>query len=89
MNICGLLVHAHPDRGDEVRQAIGMVAGADLHHTVPDGRMVVTVEDTDDTSAGDAVLALHRIPGVLSAALVYHHFEPDAATEPNSRNSGE
>lgn len=89
MNICGVLVHAHPDRCDEVRAAISGIDGAELHQTEPDGRIVVTVEDTDDTSAGDAVLALHRIPGVLSAALVYHHFEPDAATESNSRNFGE
>lgn len=89
MNICGVLVHAHPDRGDEVSVAIAGIDGAELHETVPDGRIIVTVEDTGDTSAGDAVLALHRIPGVLSAALVFHHFEPDAASEPNSRDFGE
>lgn len=89
MNICGVLVHAHPEHGDEVRTAIAGIDGAELHQTVPDGRMVVTIEDTGDTSAGDAVLALHRIPGVLSAALVYHHFEPDAASESNSIDLGE
>ena len=89
MNICGVLVHAHPDRGDEVARAIGAIAGAELHHTVPDGRMVVTVEDVGETSAGDAVLALHRLPGVLSAALVYHHFEPQSATETTARITGE
>jgi nitrate reductase NapD len=51
--------------------------------------MIVTVEDTDDNSAGDTVLALHRLPGVLSAALVYHHFEPEQIIESTARNSGE
>jgi nitrate reductase NapD len=89
MNICGVLVHAYPDRGDEVARAIGAIAGAELHCTVPDGRMVVTVEDAGETSAGDAVLALHRLPGVLSAALVYHHFEPQSAFESTARITGE
>lgn len=89
MNICGVLVHALPDHGDAVATAIAGVEGAELQLTVPDGRMVVTVEDTAESSAGDAVLALHRIPGVLSAALVYHHFEPETASETNSRDFGE
>jgi nitrate reductase NapD len=89
MNICGVLVHALPEKGGAVEAAIAGLDGAELHDTVPDGRMIVTVEDTEDNSAGDTVLALHRIPGVLSAALVYHHFESDTTIEPNSRNTGE
>jgi nitrate reductase NapD len=89
MNICGVLVHALPKMGEDVAAAIAGLDGAELHDTVPDGRMIVTVEDTEDNSAGDTVLALHRLPGVLSAALVYHHFETDKAIESNSRNSGE
>lgn len=89
MNICGVLVHAHPDRGADVAAAIESLDGAELHETVPDGRMVVTVEDTEQNSAGDTVLALHRLPGVLSAALVYHHFEPDETIESTATESGE
>ncbi len=89
MNICGVLVHALPEKGEAVAAAIAGLDGAELHDTVPDGRMIVTVEDTGDTSAGDTVLALHRLPGVLSAALVYHHFETDESIESNSRNTGE
>jgi len=89
MNICGVLLHAHPDHCADVVHAIDSVAGAELHHTLPDGRLIVTVEDTRDVSAGDAILALHRLPGVLSAALVYHHFEPQPAIEPTARNTGE
>lgn len=89
MNICGVLVHTHPDRSEEVAQAIRSMAGAELHHMTPDGRMIVTVEDTAEESAGDAALAIHRLRGVLSAALVYHHFEPQTATEPVAENFGE
>lgn len=89
MNICGVLVHALPEKGKDVAAAISGLDGAELHQTVPDGRMIVTVEDTEDKSAGDTVLALHRLPGVLSAALVYHHFEPEQIIETTATNSGE
>lgn len=89
MNICGVLVHALPKKGKDVATAIAGLDGAELHDTIPDGRMIVTVEDTDDNSAGDTVLALHRLPGVLSAALVYHHFEPEQIIESIATNSGE
>lgn len=89
MNICGVLVHAHPDHRDDVACAIESVEGAELHHILPGSRMIVTVEDIGETSAGDAMLALHRLPGVLSAALVYHHFEPEPAIGPTARNTAE
>ncbi|UCH75196.1 MAG: chaperone NapD [Rhodospirillales bacterium] len=89
MNICGILLHAHPDRRAEVEQAIEALEGAELHHTVSGGRMIVTVEDTSQSTAGDTVLALHGLPGVLSAALVYHHFEPQPAIGSTTRNTGE
>jgi nitrate reductase NapD len=89
MNICGVLVHAHPEKGEDVAAAIAGLDGAEFHKTVPGGRMIVTVEDTKEKSAGDTVLALHRLPGVLSAALVYHHFEPEQIIESTARNSGE
>lgn len=81
MNICGVLVHATPGRADEVADALNALANAEVHQITEDNRLIVTVEEADDQTAGDTVLAMHRIPGVLSAALVYHHFEPDQESE--------
>jgi nitrate reductase NapAB chaperone NapD len=39
----------------------------------PEGRFVVTVEDTAAGSAADTVVQLHRLDGVLSAAMVYQY----------------
>jgi nitrate reductase NapD len=77
MNICGILIHASPGRMAEVREAIAQAAGAEIHAATDDGRLIVTVEDHEAAVAGETVLALHRLPGVLSAAIVYHHFEAD------------
>jgi nitrate reductase NapD len=77
MNICGVLVHAKPGRAAEIADALNALPNAEVHQITDDNRLIVTVEEADDRTAGDTVLAMHRIQGVLSAALVYHHFEPD------------
>ena len=77
MNICGVLVHAVPDRVDEVAAALARLPGVELHGRADAGRLIVTVEDTADGAASDALARIHALPGVVAAALVYHHFEPD------------
>ncbi len=79
-NVCGILVHAMPERFDSVLAALGAIAGVEVHHTAEGGRIVVTAEDTPESLALDQLSAIHRIPGVVAAALVYHHFEPAAST---------
>ncbi len=78
VNIAGVLVHAKTDELDSVRNGLTGLPGVELHRTMDDGRLIVTIEDVPDHSAADTILAVHRIPGVIAAALVYHHFEPDA-----------
>jgi nitrate reductase NapD len=78
MNICGVLVHAVPAEAGEVAAALVRLPGVELHAQAQAGRLVVTVEDTAGTSAVDGLAQIHALPGVVSAALVYHHFEPDS-----------
>jgi nitrate reductase NapD len=80
MNICGVLVHAHPDRISEVATGLVAIPGLELHVGASGGRLVVTIEDTADSTAVDGLAAVHALPGVVAAALVYHHFEPEHAT---------
>jgi len=79
MNICGVLVHAHPDRVAEIASALGRMPGVDLHHRADGARLIVTVEDTASATAIDGLAAIHALPGVVAATLVYHHCEPDGA----------
>ena len=78
VNIAGVLVHARTSELDSVRDGLAGLPGVELHQTLDGGRLIVTVEDVQDHSAADTILAVHRIPGVIAAALVYHHFEADA-----------
>jgi len=78
MNICGVLVHAFPAKVAAVCTGLAGLDGVEIHQTASGGRIVVTVEDTDATSAIDTLAAIHRLDGIVAASLVYHHFEPAA-----------
>lgn len=83
MNICGVLVHANPVKTQRVVAALSDLPGVEVHEVAdldgasaqPTGRIVVTVEDTDDVLALDTLGRIHRTDGVVAAALVYHHFD--------------
>jgi nitrate reductase NapD len=77
MNICGILVHAFPDRVADVATALQDIPGSELHGCADDGRLIVTIEDTATSTAVDGLASIHAMPGVVAAALVYHQFEPD------------
>ena len=74
LNICGCLVTAHPDRVGQVIASIDAAEGSEVH-AHQKGRIVVTVEDTDAMPASERIMEIHNIPGVISVALTYHHFE--------------
>ena len=74
LNICGCLVHAMPEMADSVISAINATEGGEVHGH-EDGRIVVTVEDTETQRASDQIMDMHQIPGVLTITLTYHHFE--------------
>ncbi|TAK47650.1 MAG: hypothetical protein EPO23_11560 [Xanthobacteraceae bacterium] len=80
MNICGVLVHSKPDCVADVAAALARISGVELHGSADGGRLIVTIEDTASTLALSGLEQIHRTPGVVAAALVYHHFEPDHDT---------
>ncbi len=73
MDIASAVVHAAPGRRDEVRAGLERVRGIEIHAETQDGRFVVTAEDTAEGSAADAIMKLHSLAGVLSAAMVYQY----------------
>jgi len=77
MNIAGVVIHARPEKLAGVETQLLELPGVEIHATAGDGRMVVTVEDKElkESSVGDTVMAFQHVDGVLSASLIYHHFE--------------
>jgi periplasmic nitrate reductase NapD len=74
-NLCGVLVHARPDRMTAVTEELGRLPGVEIHAANPDGKLVVTVEDAEGQWAGSTITRFNEVAGVLSVALVYHHFD--------------
>lgn len=74
MNIAGVVIHARPEKLAGVEAQLIEFPGVEVHATAEDGRMVVTVED-EESRMGDTVMAFQNVDGVLSASLIYHHFE--------------
>ena len=75
MDIASAILHAIPGRREEVRTQLGRMPGVEIHAETADGRFIVTVEDVAGVSAADTVVQLHRLDGVLSAALVSQYSE--------------
>ncbi|HSV28048.1 MAG TPA: chaperone NapD [Candidatus Omnitrophota bacterium] len=80
-NVCGVLVHARPAELDHVRVGLGELPGVEIHQVTDDGRLIVTVEDAEGQWAGATISRFNDIRGVLSVALVYHHFDSDLEGE--------
>ena len=49
--------------------------GVEVHGNNEDGRMVVTVEQESANNISDTLVQIQDVPGVLSAAMIYHQFE--------------
>lgn len=81
VNICGVLVHARPDLLPAVEAALGRLPGTEIHAAADEGKLVVVVEDTADALAGNTINRINDIQGVLSVALVYHHFDSELEGE--------
>jgi nitrate reductase NapD len=85
MDISSAVVHALPCSHDEVRAQLEALPGVEIHAETPDGRFIVTVEDTPGGSAADTVMRLHSLRGVLAAAMVYQYSDEmlDPKEEPS------
>ncbi len=82
IDICGVLIHAQPDRLDDVQNQLKTLYGTEIH-AVEDGRIILTIEGeipTDekprpDNSAAEILKQIQQLQGVLSAAMIYQHCE--------------
>lgn len=81
LNISGIVVHAHPQHQALVTTALGKLPGVEIHAASPDHKLVVTIEADDDRSTTDCFETIRQLPGVLSASMVYHHFEDSQSLE--------
>ena len=73
--VAGVLVHAMPQRVNDVAADISHIAGATVHASAG-GKLAVTLEALDPACIIEALTTIQRLPGVMSAVLVSEHSEP-------------
>jgi len=77
IHISGIVVHAAPQKIEAVRTQLENIPGVEVHGASELGKMVVTMEKANDQETADTFGEISKLPGVLSTAMVYHHFEPE------------
>ena len=75
MNISGILVKAYPQHLPSIEKVLTSMEGVEVHGNNEDGRMVITVEQQSANNISDTLVQIQDVPGVLSAAMIYHQFE--------------
>ncbi len=73
MNICSLVVHAKPEKAQAVEESLLTLSGVEVHGGQAEGKLVVTVEDTEQSQAADTLTAIGGVEGVINTVLVYHY----------------
>jgi nitrate reductase NapD len=81
MNISSVVVHARSEATDAVFGRLAAIAGVEVHAVSDLGRLIVSIEAASDRETADVFEDIQRLEGVLSASLVYSHFEPDPDSE--------
>lgn len=81
-HVSSLVVLTQPSLRHRLAEQIGALDGAEIHAVSDEGKLVVTLEGPSQRPIMDAIDAINALPGVLSAALIYHQFdEGDAQGE--------
>lgn len=74
-HISSLLVHVRPEHAGAIAARIGQLAGAELPPCDAPGKLIVTLETATTGEIVERLDVIHDLPGVISATLIYHHWE--------------
>lgn len=80
MTILGVIVRSHAAALPSIERRLSTLPGVDIAQpmTAPDGRLVIVIEDTAETTAAATLGAIALWPEVLNTALVYEYSGPDS-----------
>lgn len=78
IHISSLVVHCRPDAVEAVIQSINDLPEADVPEHSAEGKLVVLLETVNESLIMERIGSIENMPGVISAALVYHQIDTDA-----------
>ena len=81
LDISSLIVGARPEDAPALRGRLEALDGVEVHTVAEDGRMIVTIEAASEQDTVNMYEVISKLPGVLSASMVYHQIESDPDEE--------
>ena len=81
INVCGVLIFAHPDYMQDVQKQLEGEDGVEIHAVTENGRLIATVEKDDQQQTGDMLSKLQTLDHVISVSMVYQYFDKIADNE--------
>ena len=89
MELAGLIVRVLPTHLDQLQSTLVSVPGLEIHHSGPDGRIIITLEQDTQLALSNSMSRLQAIDNILSISLVYQHSETDdEPTDPDIQSVG-
>ena len=76
-HISGYVVQAQPIEVEAITAAINELAGAEIHGSNEQGKMILTLETTREEDIAERIIEINSIPGVINTALVYHQIDEE------------
>jgi nitrate reductase NapD len=76
IHISSLIVHSRIEQVEAVSRQMLDLDGVEIHAGQDIGKLILTLETVSESDIVRRLEAIHAIDGVLSAVLVFHHFEP-------------
>ncbi|QDX82389.1 hypothetical protein B9N43_14780 [Denitratisoma sp. DHT3] len=81
VNLLSAILLAHPSGLESLRTALMALPGVEVHAASPQGKLIITLETTDDAETMSMFEAIGKMDEVLSATMVYHQTESDPDKE--------
>ena len=80
-HVSSLVIHVRPANLSTVRAALAAMPGVEIHAEAL-GKLVLTLVTSNEADIVTRMNEISLLDGVMSAALVFHHFEPAGGSEP-------
>lgn len=77
MHIASMVIRSRPEDIRSITASLDEMTGVDIHAVTPDGRLVITIEADNRDTCGERLMAIHALPRVLSAGLVYEQSDEE------------
>lgn len=83
MNYSGIFATTQPKNLEAMTRSINGLEWAEVYQSDENGRIVVVLEGETTEEEIARLQKLKRLPGILTAEMVYHYFEDEAETMRN------